>query len=260
MLISVKVHLLYSAPAPCDLLLQIEAAEGEDQTWSGTSLEVTQGVSLRSVSGEEQIGRRRWLRIQNLFECRYETDVQIHRALVALETLDATPPPSLPDNVTKYLMPSRYCYPEELAGFALEQFGSLHGGTLIAAMSDWIGKHFTYDNGASDASTTATDSFNKRAGVCRDYAHVLITMARAVGIPARYVSAYGPAVDPMDIHALVEVFLDGAWHLVDPTGMTKGPELVRIGVGRDAADVSFMTSFGLLELKNQSIQVELRAE
>ena len=80
-------------------------------------------------------------------------------------------------------------------------------------------------------------------------------MARSVGIPARIVSAYAPEVTPQDFHALTEVFLDGAWHMVDPTGMAQVPEVVRIGVGRDAADISFMTSYGFMELKNQSVLV-----
>ena len=124
-------------------------------------------------------------------------------------------------------------------------------------MSNWIKDHFTYDNSASDCSTTAADSFASRAGVCRDYAHVLIAMARAVGIPARIVSAYAANVVPQDFHAVAEIYLDGRWHLIDPTGMAQPTEIVRIGVGRDAADISFMTSYGFVELKKQVVSVEM---
>jgi len=152
-------------------------------------------------------------------------------------------------------MPSRYCHPEVFLDFVATQFGDLTGGALVDAMQDWISRHFTYDNGISHAGTTATDSFNSLSGVCRDYAHMMITLARAAGIPARFVSAYGPDVTPQDFHAVAEVYLDGAWHLVDATGMAKPCDIIRIGVGRDAADASFMTSYGRMDLVEQSVTV-----
>jgi transglutaminase-like putative cysteine protease len=91
--------------------------------------------------------------------------------------------------------------------------------------------------------------------VCRDYAHVLISLARAAAIPARFVSAYAPNVKPQDFHAVAEVYLDGAWHLVDPTGMARADEIVRIGVGLDAAEVSFLSSFGPMTLFSQTVGV-----
>jgi transglutaminase-like putative cysteine protease len=122
-------------------------------------------------------------------------------------------------------------------------------------MSDWINTNFTYRIDVSDAATTATQSFKLRAGVCRDFAQVLIAMARAVGIPARIVSAYAPNVSPQDFHAVAEVYLDNRWHLIDPTRMARASEIVRIGVGRDAADVSFLTSYGELSMKKQTVEV-----
>ena len=80
-------------------------------------------------------------------------------------------------------------------------------------------------------------------------------MARAVGIPARYASVYAPNVTPQDFHAVAQVYLDGAWHFVDPTGMAHASDTLLIGVGRDAADVSFLTSFGAIELVKQAIEV-----
>jgi transglutaminase-like putative cysteine protease len=103
--------------------------------------------------------------------------------------------------------------------------------------------------------TDSTASFNLRKGVCRDYSHILIAMARAINIPARFVSAYGPDVIPKDFHALVEVYLDGAWHLIDPTKMSTANETIIIGVGRDAADVPFLSSFGMANFELLSVQV-----
>lgn len=255
MLISIQAHLAYSAATPCDLLLQIEAAQGEDQDCFDTELLLKPQVDSHIVHGEDQIGQRRWIHVEKEFDCSYRTKVRVSRPLLDISQYQATPLTALPSDVTRFLMPSRYCHPEAFVDFMPQQFGTVFGGALIGAASEWIRHNFTYDNGASHASTTATESFAARAGVCRDYAHVLIAMARAVGIPARFVSAYAPDVAPQDFHAVVEVFLAGRWHLVDPTGMAQVQEIVRIGVGRDAADVSFMTSYGLMTLINQSVHV-----
>ena len=84
---------------------------------------------------------------------------------------------------------------------------------------------------------------------------VLAAFSRAAGIPARLVSAYGWKVDPPDFHALVEVWLGDAWHLVDPSRLASAEAVVRICVGRDATDIAFMTSFGPAEMKAQRVTV-----
>lgn len=255
MLLSIHSHLTYSAPQPCSLLLQIEAVQDDQQLCESSTLSVLPSVEWTLVAGEENIGVRRWGRVESIFDCTYRTEVHVTRRAVDLASLEATPHAVIPSDATKFLMPSRYCHSEDFLDFVPKQFGQLSGGSLIQAIADWIKDHFTYDNAASNASTTATNSLNVRAGVCRDYAHVLIAMSRSVGIPARIVSAYAPNVIPQDFHAVAEVFLGGEWHLVDPTGMSKASEIVRIGVGRDAADISFMTSYGVMELKKQAVHV-----
>jgi transglutaminase-like putative cysteine protease len=115
-----------------------------------------------------------------------------------------------------------------------------------------------YVSGTSDGDTTAAHTFVQRQGVCRDFAHLLASMARAASIPARLVSAYAPGVDPPDFHAVVEVWLEGSWHLIDATGMARPEEIVRIGVGRDATDIAFMTVFGSAELYDQQVEVKRR--
>jgi transglutaminase-like putative cysteine protease len=102
--------------------------------------------------------------------------------------------------------------------------------------------------GSSNVSTASVDTLVEQVGVCRDFAHLMIALCRAVNIPARFVTGidYGadPALGPMDFHAYVEAFLGGRWYLFDPTGISPPMGLVRIGTGRDAADVAFATMFG----------------
>jgi transglutaminase-like putative cysteine protease len=255
MLISIKTHLSYTTTSSCSLLLQIEAAQDIVQVCESSRFATQSEVEWNIIPGEENIGWRRWGQIETVFDCTYEAKVRVDRPEVVVTSLSAHPVTQLPSDVTKFLMPSRYCHPEAFLAFIPNQFGTLGGGALIAQMSDWIRENFTYDNGISTAITTATDSFHTRSGVCRDYAHVLIAMARSAGMPARIASVYAPNVDPQDFHAVAEVFLDSAWHIVDPTGMAHPSEIVRIGVGRDAADVSFMTSYGWMEMKKQSVDV-----
>jgi len=122
-------------------------------------------------------------------------------------------------------------------------------------MRDWINNAFSYVPGSSNAQTTALDSFVQRQGVCRDYAHVMIALARASTIPARFASVYAPGVTPPDFHAVAEVYLDGTWHLVDATGMAPANTIARIGVGPDAAGVAILTAFGQATLMNQTVSV-----
>jgi hypothetical protein len=251
----IRSKLEYTAAQPCDLLLQIEAFSDDEQHIVESRIEFDADSRHHSIAGEEGIGTRRWVTVGPKFECHYDVQVDISRKGVALDALSETERTQIPSTVIKYLMPSRYCHPEQFLEFVSVQFGNLSGGALIAAMSKWINTNFTYDNASSNAGTTATDSFNSLTGVCRDYAHMLITLARAAGIPARFVGAYAPGVVPQDFHAVVEVYLDGAWHLVDATGMAKPSEIVRVCVGRDAADASFMTSYGWMDLVTQSVEV-----
>lgn len=251
----VKSRLCYVAEHQSDILLQIEAAKDVDQVPVEAKLDFARPCKTSVVAGEEGIGVRRWLVITDQIDCTYEAFIDIDRAEVDISNYAQMPRPSLPSDVTKFLMPSRYCHPEDFFECVADQFGHLFGGAAILAMSNWINANFKYEIDKSDATTTATQSFERRAGVCRDFAHVLIAMARAVGIPARIVSAYGPDVSPQDFHAVVEVFLEKGWTLIDPTGMAHPSEIARIGVGRDAADVSFLTSYGGLVLKKQTVEV-----
>jgi len=255
MKLSVTVNLNYRLPAPTDMLLQFEAATMADQTVTRSATEMNQTERLARVQAEAGVGERIWLRAERDFSCAYNAEISIERAAPDLAVVPATAPQDLPGDTVPYLMPSRHCPSEDFTNFVMAEFGSLKGGARIAAMRDWIGRTLNYVPGASNASTTALESFVQRQGVCRDYAHVLISLARASAIPARFVSAYAPRVSPPDFHAVAEVFLDGAWHLVDPTGMATPDEIARIGVGADASHVPFMMTYAPAEFVAQSIFV-----
>jgi len=257
MRLQIDATLDYHFPQKADVLLQLEVAQLPDQTLASDRLTVTGDTPLVPVIGQDGIGRRLWTAGEGRFEARYTALVDVARAAPDLARLAAVPRRELPGDVIPYLWPSRYCQSDALQEFAVEQFGHIEGGAAVAAMADWTRDSMRYEPGCSDASTTAHDSFRQRQGICRDFAHVLISFVRAFDIPARMVSAYAWRLDPPDFHAVAEVYLDGGWHLVDATGLAPVEGLVRIGVGRDAGDISFMTVFGgSADLCRQEVSVQ----
>lgn len=255
MRLSIAVELDYRFAAPTDVLLAIEAAQLPDQKLVEDRLTIDGSGPLRPIEGEDGVGRRTWLCASGDFHASYRAVVDVERPLFAIAPLDISPLPELPAPVVPYLWPSRYCEADRFEGFVEREFGGLEGGARVAAMADWIHDRLEYGPGASDATTTAADTFVARRGVCRDYAHLLAAFARAAGVPARLVSAYGLKVEPPDFHALVEVWLGGGWRLVDPSRLAPLDAVVRICVGRDATDIAFMTSFGVAEMNAQSVAV-----
>jgi transglutaminase-like putative cysteine protease len=153
--------------------------------------------------------------------------------------------PVTPAAETLALRPSRYCPSDQLTGFATAEFDTgLTRAELVRAVADWVHGRLTYTSGASRPVDTAVDTLLAGQGVCRDYAHLTITLLRALEVPARLVAVYAPGLDPMDFHAVVEADVDGIWCLVDPTRLAPTSSLVRICTGRDAADTAFLTLYG----------------
>ena len=172
------------------------------------------------------------------------------------EALAETTFGDIPADLLPYVNPSRYCESDTLAGLAARQFGqSQPGYARVQAINDWVGSEISYQPGTTDGTTSAADVLVQRAGVCRDFAHVAISLCRAMGIPARYVSGYGIGVEPQDFHGFFEAYLSGEWWLFDPTAMAPVDHLVRIGYGRDAADASFATFVGQTNLTSKVVTV-----
>jgi len=153
------------------------------------------------------------------------------------------------------LRPSRYCPSDRLAGFAAGQFGGIEPPVdRVRAICAYVHERVSYVAGASDASTDAVDTLLSGQGVCRDLAHLVATLCRAVDVPARLTAVYAPGLYPMDLHLVVETAIDGRWLVWDATRLAPRPSLVRIASGRDAADVAFTTTVhGVTELREMSI-------
>jgi transglutaminase-like putative cysteine protease len=140
------------------------------------------------------------------------------------------------------LRPSRYCPSDRIAGFAGSHFGELPGELdRVRAICDYVWAHVGYATEVSGPSTDAVETLLSARGVCRDFAHLVAALCRAVDVPARIAAVYAPGLAPMDFHAIVETAIDGFWWAWDATRLAPRPTLVRIVTGRDAADVAFAT-------------------
>ncbi|MFJ6654067.1 transglutaminase family protein [Microbacterium sp. NPDC091313] len=146
--------------------------------------------------------------------------------------------------VISYLRPSRYCQSDEVFAHARRQFRGLAGEELLQAVTSSVAEGVTYAPGLSLGTDSAVTTLATGQGVCRDFAHLVIALLRAMDVPARYTACYAPGLVPMDFHAVAEAYLDGHWYVVDATRLSDRRSLVRIGTGRDAADCAFLSFHG----------------
>lgn len=145
-------------------------------------------------------------------------------------------------DLSVFRRPSRYATADTFGDFAISEFGSVRDGDLLDAVSSWVGTRLSYVPGSSGPTDGATETLELKKGVCRDYAHLVIAILRALNVPARLVAVYAPGCDPMDFHAVVEAYVADGWHVVDATALAPRSSLVRITTGRDAADTAFMST------------------
>ena len=256
MKLAIHAQLDYRFDAPTDVLLQLEAATNiPEQSVERSRIDLSPHIHFARVAAQDAIGERIWLRVEDRLVVDYDATVTIDRIVRDLSSLAKVSPHQLPGETVQYLMGSRYCPADDFQTFVETSFPDLEGGAMVAAIRDWVQTRLSYVPGTSTSATTAADTFIRRQGVCRDYAHLVITLVRAAGIPARIASVYAPGVEPPDFHAVAEVFIGGEWHLVDATGMAKEASMAKIGIGRDAADISFLTAFGNARFHHQAVTV-----
>lgn len=248
----------YEVSGPSHFLFNIEAAFHEGHEVVEERLTITPSMKVRHFCNQRS--GNRFIRLdapKGILSVNYHARVQLHPAPVPLH-LDESLVSALPDEVLHDLMPSRYCESDSMRRIAQQLFGHLPPGMgRVRAVESWIHESIEYQPGLTQSTTTAQDVFVQRVGVCRDFAHLGITLCRALNIPARLVVGYVHfAEPPQDFHAVFEAWLDGRWVLFDATRSAPIDRLVRIGTGRDAKDVAFATIFGDVKMLRKDITVE----
>jgi transglutaminase-like putative cysteine protease len=253
----VRADLDYDFPDGGEAIVSIQAAVSPDQSVLSETLTIDPPVEIIQDHPDDRGERRFRTAFSGRTRIVYDAIVDNGRRIDLPAGAHQHVWTDLPQDALQYLTPSRYCPSDMFIRFAHREFGHLEsGGARVNAVLDWIHSHLDYVPGISNSETTAAQTFVDRAGVCRDFSHLGITLCRALNIPARAVSAYAFRLDPPDFHAVFEVYLDGGWWLVDPTRLASVDGLVRIGVGRDAADIAFLSTTGACMNNAQEVTVE----
>jgi transglutaminase-like putative cysteine protease len=162
----------------------------------------------------------------------------------------------LPEDALVFLLASRFCDSDRLLDLAWKLFGhKATGWARVQEVCDFVHRHIEFGYHNARVTRSASEAYEDRVGVCRDYAHLAIAFCRALNIPARYCTGYLSDIGtpepfpPGDFAAWFEVFLGGEWHMFDPRNNNPRQGRVLIARGRDAADVAITTTFGPNVLK-----------
>ena len=256
----VSCNLAYQLNQPATFLFALKCLQTGGQRILSESLEMDPVVQIEDfhiVSGMNRFSR---ILTQNPGDLNisYEAEMSISHNFIDVNEIRYNPTASLNPEGIPFLFPSRYCQSDVMRQQAYEMFGHIEGPYAIAAaVSDWIYENISYVSGSSGETSSAIDTMNGRQGVCRDFAHLGITLCRALNVPARYVTVYAYQLDPPDFHACFEVFIGGWWYIFDPTRLAPLNGLVRIATGRDAADAAVCTIFGDPQLTKSQVSCEL---
>ncbi len=245
------IELKYEIDRPgCDFIFSIHAAQTAYQTVVSESLDISQ--RLQPILYTDPVTHTRFLRLKafpGLLTVHYAATVDLDHYIAQPAQIGEVAVENLPGAVLPYIYPSRYCQSDRLHRLAVKEFGHLlQGYGRVQAIRDWVLNRVTFLPNSSTGNTSAVDTLVEEVGVCRDFAHLMIALCRAVNIPARFVSGidYGasPVLGPTDFHAYVEVYLGDRWYIFDPSGVAIPMGFVRLGTGRDAADAAVATMFG----------------
>ncbi|MET3665221.1 transglutaminase family protein [Caulobacter sp. 1776] len=255
--LEIGCRLRFDVREPTTFVLAIQVADGAGQALRDERIDLPDGVEAEFFVDAFAANRFiRFLAQTGFLDFGYQARVRKetvvdHRRFIADASVR-----DLPLNVLPYLAPSRYCQSDRLEAFARQTFGRQPGGLGTAqAIADWIGDHIAYEAGSSYGHTSALDTLIDRKGVCRDFAHLGVALARALDMPTRFVACYALDLEPADFHAVFEVFLDGAWRTFDATRKVSITGLVPIAFGRDAADVPFVSTFGDARFVEMTVEV-----
>ncbi|WP_420997022.1 transglutaminase-like domain-containing protein [Cupriavidus sp. 30B13] len=257
------VRLSYEVMDPsADFVLNIEAARTARQTVVAERLAISPAADVDCHTDPVLGNRLARMRVPaGHVAIYYEAEVEIDHRLDEPGGLSEVPVSRLPFDVLPFLAPSRYCESDRLMEFAMREFGKMPTGyARIAAIQAWVRNHVRFLSRSTNERTSATNTIVDRTGVCRDFAHLMIALCRALSIPARISSTLDYGADPEggapDFHAVVEVYLSHGWYLVDPSGISVPTGLIRIGTGRDAGDIPFAAIFGAVKSERPFVEVQ----
>ncbi|CBN55992.1 MULTISPECIES: transglutaminase-like domain-containing protein [Kamptonema] len=256
---NIGCQLKYNLVQPTTMIFNIQAVKTNSQKILHEELKLEPPLKVEEYISP--LEGNRYIRVNATpgdLEIGYRAVVELSHFYADDKAIAEIDPANLPAETFYFLYPSRYCQSDLMAGLAESEFGELQPGySRVMAICDWIYDKVKYLSGSTNSQTSAYDTATERAGVCRDFAHLGIAFCRALNIPARFVSAYAYKLEPPDFHACFEAYLGDRWYLFDATRLVPLNGIIRIGTGRDAADVSFGTLFGTVEMKEMKVFAEV---
>ena len=257
---NVASELEYSVHAASTIIFNIHALRTASQTVLAESLTIEPYIKHEEFVSSS--GESRFVRLEtgglDFLKVSYRARVDIEHAMVDIELLERVPLHKLAHDIVPFLFPSRYCQSDRLGRLAYRNFGRFKTAyERVVAITEWVHENVEYVYGSTDAQTSAYDTVTQGAGVCRDFAHLSIALCRALNIPARYFTGYAYQLEPPDFHACFEAFIGGRWMLFDATRLAPLNGIVRIATGRDAADTSVATIFGLVNLQKMNVSCDV---
>ncbi|MES2733899.1 MAG: transglutaminase family protein [Bacteroidota bacterium] len=243
----VSSELEYTVRSPTTFILNIHALRTSTQTVLEETFTVNPFIRVEELNSNT--GENRFMRLEvtepMTIKVAYKATVDTYHQVIDHHELETVPVVKLDGSVLPYLFPSRYCQSDKLYRMAFNMFGKIENVySQVLAITDWIYENVEYLSGSTNSQTSAYDTVSERAGVCRDFAHLGITLCRALSIPARYFTGYAYQLNPPDFHACFEAYIGGRWIIFDATRLAPLNGLVRIATGRDAADAALATIFG----------------
>ena len=257
----VTAELDYSVRFRSAMILSVHAQTNSAQAITNETFTVEPHVESREFADENG---NRFVRLDTgnhsqLGLC-YRATVDCDFEVCAASRIAPTPVAALDDEALPYLFPSRYCQSDRLGRLAWDLFGKIEKPhDKVVAITDWIYDNVEYVRGSTNSGTSAYDTVTQRVGVCRDFAHLGISLCRALNIPARYFTGYAYELDPPDFHACFESYIGGQWMVFDATRLAHLNGLVRIATGRDAADTAVASVFGSVACTRVKVACELAA-
>jgi transglutaminase-like putative cysteine protease len=257
MILDATCHISYTANASIPAIMMLRPRSGYAQ-WI-TREEYTFEPHVPVAEYTDKFGNlcQRVLIPAGNFQVRFSCQAHTADTIDVEPNAPFVPVHELPESALEFLLPSRYCQSDLLNELASSIVGQLPAGyPQVAAIEQWLRDEMRYVSGSSNASTSAIDTAKSKTGVCRDYAHLGISLTRSLNIPARMVVGYLYQLEPMDLHAWFEAYVGGRWFTFDGTQQQPRGNRITIGYGRDAADVALTSNYGALELNTMKVTVD----
>lgn len=258
---NVHSEIAYNVVLPTTFIFNIHALRTNSQQIITENLVLDPQLEVEEFTYNSGSGR--FLRLKCLgntnFKISYNATVNCSYTLFDQRQENQNVPVSeLDGEIIPFLFPSRYCQSDKLQKLAYKEFGNIENiYSKVLAITEWIYNNVEYVSGSTDSQTSALNTITDRVGVCRDFAHLGISLCRALSIPARYLTCYAYTLQPPDFHACFEAYIGGNWIVFDATQLVPLNSLVKIANGRDAADAAVASIFGNATSTNILVSCEL---